>query len=313
MKLVHKEYVFTENVPFSECHASTLVRLPNGGVLAAWFGGTKEGNDDVMIWLSLRENGSWTQPECITKEEGIPHWNPVLFQTDENTVTLYYKLGRQIPYWKTMVMESRDNGKTWTAARELVPGDEGGRGPVKNKPIHCSNGTILAPASIEQGPWRCFVDVSSDGVHWEKKQIPVSVEGVNMIQPSLWEQPEGHIHALMRSSGGFGCRSDSEDFGINWCPAYEIPMPNNNSGLDCVLMENGVLALVCNPVEKDWGPRSPLSLFLSEDNGETFHKLVELETEPGEFSYPAVIAHGNTLHITYTWNRKRIAYWEMEL
>lgn len=308
-----KEFVFGEGVPFAECHASTVLRLDNGDLLAAWFGGTKEGTDDVMIWLSRRINGKWTEPVCVTKEEGIPHWNPVLFQTDSDTVTLYYKIGREIPYWKTMVMESADCGLTWSEARELVSGDEGGRGPVKNKPIRCSDGRILAPASIEQGPWRCFIDVSTDGVTWNKKQIPVSEPCVNMIQPSLWEAPLGQLHALMRSSGGYVYRSDSADFGETWCPAYPIQIPNNNSGIDCVRMDNGTVALVCNPVEKDWGPRSPLTLFLSEDNGDSFHRALDLETEPGEYSYPAIIAHGNTLHITYTWNRKKIAYWEIQL
>ena len=308
-----KEFIFGETVPFPECHASTVLRLPNGDLLAAWFGGTKEGREDVMIWLSRREQGVWSEPRCITTEEGVAHWNPVLFRLKDGTIVLYYKLGQHIPTWRTMVMESRDDGRTWTAARELVPGDEGGQGPVKNKPIYASNGVLLAPASLEQGPWRCFIDVSTDGRNWGKHPIPVSAEDVNMIQPTLWEQPEGHIHALLRTNSGHIYRSDSEDFGETWCPAYPTDMPNNNSGLDCVRMENGTLALVCNPVEKDWGPRSPLTLFLSGDNGDTFRKLLDLETDPGEYSYPAIVAHGNTLYITYTWNRKRIAYWEIEL
>ena len=308
-----KEFVFEGNGPFAECHASTVLRLSNGGMLAAWFGGTKEGCDDVQIWFSRRTAAGWSEPACVTKEEGIPHWNPVLFQSGPDTITLYYKTGREIPFWKTMVMESRDGGITWSDARELVPGDAGGRGPVKNKPIRCADGSLLAPASIEQGPWRCFIDVTKDGIHWEKREIPVSSQGINMIQPTLWESPEGNIHALMRSNAGFVYRSDSSDSGNTWCPAYPTAIPNNNSGLDCVMMENGKVALVCNPVKKDWGPRSPLTLFLSEDNGATFHKLLDLESEPGEYSYPAVIAEGNRLHITYTWNRKRIAYWEIEL
>ena len=155
--------------------------------------------------------------------------------------------------------------------------------------------------------------MTTDGIHWEKKPVPVSREDVNMIQPSLWEEPAGHVHALIRSNGGFVYRSDSEDFGETWCPAYPTAIPNNNSGLDCVRMENGTVALVCNPIEKDWGPRSPLTLFVSRDNGTTFRKLTDLETEPGEFSYPAVISHGNTLYITYTWNRKTIVFRPMEV
>ena len=38
----------------------------------------------------------------------------------------------------------------WTAPIELVKGDIGGRGPVRNKPIRLSNGTIAAPSSIER-------------------------------------------------------------------------------------------------------------------------------------------------------------------
>ena len=58
---------------------------------------------------------------------------------------------------------TEDNGETWSEAKELVPGDRGGRGPVKNKSIVLSNGDWLAPASHEEGQWRTFVDRSSDG------------------------------------------------------------------------------------------------------------------------------------------------------
>ncbi|HRQ51072.1 MAG TPA: hypothetical protein PLR74_11085, partial [Agriterribacter sp.] len=46
-----KGYFFTTPAPFAECHASTILRLQNGEFMAAWFGGQKEGTDDVGIWL----------------------------------------------------------------------------------------------------------------------------------------------------------------------------------------------------------------------------------------------------------------------
>ena len=49
---VTNDYVFGDQRPFAQCHASTLVRLADGQFLVAWFGGTEEKNPDVGIWLS---------------------------------------------------------------------------------------------------------------------------------------------------------------------------------------------------------------------------------------------------------------------
>lgn len=317
MKLIRQQFIFDDPTPTPECHASTIVRLDDGSLIAAWFAGTKEGAEDVMIWVSICRDGVWGEPRCVTDEQGIPHWNPVLFRTDEQTVTLFYKLGHKISDWKTMIIQSCDGGESWSSPGELIDGDEsGGRGPVKNKAIRASNGRILAPGSTERGPWRPFVDVFEPRTGWIKKPINVVVgegEKINLIQPTLWEAPEGHIHAIIRSNQGKIYRSDSEDFGDSWCDAYPTDMPNNNSGIDCVLLDDGRLVLACNPVGGNWGKRTPLSIFVSTDNGATFEKQLDLETGEGGFAYPAVIYHGDRIFITYTWNRKKIAFCEIEI
>ncbi len=90
-------------------------------------------------------------------------------------------------------------------------------------------------------------------------------------------------------------------------------MPNNNSGIDCVKLSDGRIALLCNPVEKNWGPRTPLSLFVSEDNGKTFKKELDLETAEGGFAYPSVIEKRGSLHIVYTYNRQKIVHAVIEI
>lgn len=47
-----KEFIF-ENKPTDSCHASTVLPLDDGRVVAAWFAGTKESADDVDILPSL--------------------------------------------------------------------------------------------------------------------------------------------------------------------------------------------------------------------------------------------------------------------
>ncbi len=58
-----------------------------------------------------------------------------------------------------------------------------------------------------------------------------------------------------------------------------------------------------------WGPRSPLNIAISIDNGKTWEDSLVLEDEPGEFSYPAIIlGKDDTIHITYTYQRTGIKY-----
>src|ERR1044072_6077346 len=56
-----KEELIASSADFKECHASTIVEYAPGKLLAAWFGGTREGNKDVTIWLTRFENGKWSK------------------------------------------------------------------------------------------------------------------------------------------------------------------------------------------------------------------------------------------------------------
>ncbi len=59
---------------------------------------------------------------------------------------LWFKVGPQIPAWRTYTAVSTDEGESWSEPAPLVPGDAGGRGPVKNKPLILGDGAWLAGA-----------------------------------------------------------------------------------------------------------------------------------------------------------------------
>lgn len=323
-RMITYDHIFEPEKYFAQCHASTLVLAANGDVICAWFGGTYEDHPDVAIWMNRRVGGIWTEPFIVADEEGIPCWNPVLSKNSNGRLFLYYKVGKTPRVWHTMYTYSDDDGLSWSFPKELVEGDIGGRGPVKNKCIILSNGEMLAPASIETDTsWDAFVDRSIDGIVFEKSGlVPIDhtkLTGKGIIQPTLWESQPGQVHMLLRSSEGSIFRSDSDNYGKSWSPAFQTVQPNNNSGIDVVLTE-GVLALIHNPVRGNWGARTPVKLSLSEDNGQTWRETIVLDhnEEPkdkldGEFSYPAIVANGRNLFICYTWKRRTVAFWEVEL
>lgn len=333
-----KELIAGEERAFDSAHASTLIQAEDGTVIAAWFGGSWEKAPDVAIWLSRRVHDKWETPRVVADVRGVATWNPVLFRKEDGTIVLFYKVGEIIPTWKTWYVESRDNGVTFSEPKELVPGDEqGGRGPVKNKPIRLADGSVLAPASLEGEVWDAFVDISRDDcATWEmSSMVPLRRAGIDVramnrpydkhhvygkgvIQPTLWQDDTGEVHMFLRSTSSRIFRSDSVDGGRTWCTAYDTGLPNNNSGLDLVKMGNGNLVLVYNPRENYpgmfKGSRTPLSVAVSRDNGVTFEHLTDLETAQGNFCYPSVICGANQeIMITYTWDRQTVAYCQLEI
>ncbi len=111
--MIVDEFVF-ETAPFPESHASTIAETPKG-LVAAWFGGTKERNPDVCIWVSRQVNGKWTAPQNVA--DGIVNeklryacWNPVLYQIPNGDLMLFYKIGPSPSEWKGWLKTSSDGG-----------------------------------------------------------------------------------------------------------------------------------------------------------------------------------------------------------
>jgi predicted neuraminidase len=76
--------------------------------------------------------------------------------------------------------------------------------------------------------------------------------------------------------------------------------------------------LAFNPVSRNWGPRMPLRLALSTDNGESWVAYLDLEHDKGSFAYPAIVpwrsAAGHPgFALTYTINRRNIRFLAMTM
>ena len=311
--IVTAGFIYDE-APFPECHASTIEQT--GGVLvAAWFGGTEEKDPDVGIWVSRNDGEGWSPPVEVANgvqhsQKRYPTWNPVLFQPEDGPLLLFYKAGPSPSTWWGMLTTSDDHGQTWSQPHRLP---EDILGPVKNKPVQLTDGTLLCPSSSEHDGWRVHFERTTDlGRTWEMIGPIHDGTSLSAIQPTLLTHVDGRLQALSRSKEGHIVETWSSDQGRTWSPMAETMLPNPNAGLDGVTLADGRHLLVYNHTttpEGRWGgARSPLNVAISED-GKTWHAALVLEDEPGEYSYPAVIqADDGRVHITYTWKRTRIKH-----
>lgn len=313
--IVKEEFIF-ERASFPESHSATISETPDG-LIASWFGGTKEGNKDVCIWTSHYRNGEWTEPAKVA--DGVLNdstryacYNPVLYYAPNGELLLFYKIGPNVAGWTGWMKRSKDNGKTWSE-REALP--EGFLGPIKNKP-EMINGVLLCPGSTEKNGWKAHIEFTPDfGRTWTKSGPINDGQTIQAIQPSILKHADGRLQILCRSRNMTINESWSSDGGKTWSMMQASALPNNNSGTDAVTLQDGRHILVYNHLLPDstWvkgkGPRTPLNLSVSKD-GKTWYASLVLEDSPiSQYSYPSVIqTRDGLVHIVYTWRREKIKH-----
>ena len=313
--IIKDEFIF-EKASFPQSHASTIVETPKG-LIAAWFGGTKEGNKDVCIWTSNLVAGKWTEPKQVA--DGIINdtlryacYNPVLYQVPNGELLLFYKIGPNVAGWTGWLKRSKDNGDTWSE-REALP--EGILGPIKNKP-ELIKGTLVCPSSTEKNGWKVHMEFTKDwGKTWTKSADINDGKIVSAIQPSILKYKDGRLQVLCRSMNRTINQSWSNDDGKTWSAMTAAALPNNNSGTDAVTLKDGRQLLVYNHVKpadslpRGKGARTPLNVAISKD-GIKWYAVAILEDSPiSQYSYPSVIqSKDGIVHIVYTWRRERIKY-----
>ena len=302
--VVKSEFIF-EGGPIPTNHASTIVETTEG-LLAAWFGGPKARDPLNSIYSARYTGTNWSKPVKIleggTDSARLQCWNPVLFQPSRGPLLLFYKVGPSPEEWWGMLTTSTNAGRTWTTPRRLP---DGFIGPVRNKPMELTDGSLLCGASVEQGGWRVHMERAYDfGGRWEKTG-PLRPAEVAAIQPTILPHANFNLQILCRTKQGFIAESWSKDAGKNWSALTLTKLPNPNGAIDAVRLKDRRFLLVYNASATE---RNVLNLAVSRDGRQWTPGLL-LEEGTGEFSYPAVIqARNGLVHITYSWNRQRIRH-----
>lgn len=299
-------YEHLDRVP--SCHASTVVELPNGDLVAAWYGGERESAPGSSHYWAIRRHGAdrWDEPRLLWDVPDHAAGNPRLFLDAGQRLWAILPVnygewcrGGSRFYYRT----SDDMGQTW-AGPVLVPELEGLLG--KNKPVVQPDGVFVLPVTVEYDHTAAAVLHDPHTGSWDvSSEIARPKEG-RCIQPAFAPLSDGRLFALLRTNDTRLWQSTSLDEGAMWSQPKRTPLRHNNSGVDLVRLANGHLVLAYNDCERG---RTPLNLAVSEDEGETWPHQITLEDAEGEFSYPAIIQTSDrAIHVTYTYRRTHIKH-----
>jgi predicted neuraminidase len=322
-------------------HSATAVSLPNGNLLAMWYGGTREGHTDVNIYASVfdRQTQKWQPSKAILDRLQVADdldryikkvGNPTLIRHPAGPLVLAYVTVSMAGWASSQVnmMVSYDDGQSWHTSKHLVTSPFLNISTlVKNDMVIYEDGSIGITAYHELiGQFSEIVRVTLDGQVINKYRIS---SGAETIQPSIAVHSKNNAVTYMRDTSKDVQkvrRSVTFDGGIIWSP-YESTMLNNpNSSVFAFVDSKDRSWMVLNNAVKhvdhalDNGghqSRGNLALAVSEDQGVNwnivhyFEKAKEIKEtgQESKYSYPWVTVGGKgEFNLFYTWNRKVIKH-----
>lgn len=313
-----------ENCLVPSVHGANVIEKLDGGLFATWFGGSREGGKDVVLWGTdfSPDQSSWSTPRPIISpvktKVALGRYiktvgNSVLVRGELGTLWLYY-VTVSVGGWAGSSLNailSHDDGKTWDAPRRMITSPFFNISTLnKCAAVHYSDGSIGLPVYHEFiGKFAELLHIDSKGRVLDKTRI---THGRHSIQPLLLPVDGQRAIALLRDTGpypGHVLFSRSEDAGKHWSGDKKLALPNPDSAVAGLRRPDGSLLLVFNDNESG---RGSLALAVSRDQGQSWVVVKHFEQASdgkSEFSYPYLIRASNgTMHLLYTWNRKRIRH-----
>ena len=293
-------------------HSATITALPNGGLLAFWFGGSREGSPDVKIWQSEFTSHGWSLARPILSNYSLMHdlgayvsklGNPVVYLARDCVLHLFV-VSVSIGGWggaSINHLKSLDYGVTWGKAEKLITSPFINISTLaRSTPIELSDGGFYLPVYHEF--IRTYPEIlrfNARGEFIEQRKIS---SFNSLLQPTLVAVTASTAYAYMRNNGRINrklYRLETHDGGIHWGNLIATNLNSYDSSLAVNRIESGALMMAYNVKA-----RSTLVIAISHDglNWQP-QKIIESYTgsDYAEFSYPTVINHDGMINLVYTW------------
>ncbi len=228
-------------------HASTAVELTDGRILAAWFGGSREGASDVKIYGAYYDlqTGLWSDNFAMisvsSTAQGSRRFikkigNPVLTIGPDGRVWMVY-VSVSLGGWATShlnLVTSDDFGKTWGYPKRLITSPFWNLSTlVKGKPFYYDDGTLGIPAYHElAGKFGEIVRLNRQGDVVDKVRLN---KGRQSLQPVVLVPANNELDVYMRYSAETPphrvLNVKSLDGGETWSEPVQIPVNNPDSAI----------------------------------------------------------------------------------
>ncbi len=289
---------------FPMSHAPFVADLGGGRVGVVWFAGSREWAKDVHLLAAVycADSGEWEPIRDFVSDIGFSLGNSLLLRHPGGDYHLWYV--RTKGYWNEgeivhMVRPTLDAG---FSSKKVLPLGRGwllrGRPIVRGEKIYLP---VYHETSLVSAVWEQELS-SEDG------RLSETIGGTGgLIHPALVEADNDEFRCFMRNPWAPNRIhfAYSMDRGATWSRAFPTPLPNPNSGIDVARLDGDRLLCVYNDSQTR---RSPLSVAVSQNGGVDWEKQGDLEAEPGEYSYPSLLATGEKLYLAYTHKREAIRF-----
>jgi len=314
---VHREEELGSGV--ASVHVASLCEPAPGILAAAWYGGSREGARDVAVFFATRNARGWTEPvplvTAASARRELGHFvrkvgNAVVFADALGRISLLY-VAIAVGGWSgssLCLKESSDLGQTWTPSRRLVLSPFFNISDlVKNGPTPLVGGGWAVPIYQELfGKFPELLWLAAPGMAAPAVRTR-AFGGRTAFQPALVALDSQRALLLCRTA----CAqrdlfiSRTEDAGVSWSVPQSSGLPNSDSGIDAVRLQDGRLLLAFNDSPSG---RANLRLAVSPDYGLSWQRGPYLIQEAdSEFSYPFLLqGRDGLIHLAYTWKREAI-------
>jgi len=313
-------------------HASTLLAMPGtdpSALLAFWFAGTRESAPDVQIAASRfdRATQQWSAARFVVNRHALADQlgfsvrrlgNPVAWLDRQGKVHLFV-VATGLGGWaagRIVHLRQRNEGQdfeqlsfevvrmlplSWLWNTSFL---------VRAAPLALADGGMVLPVYFELGV-KYPVALHFDATGAFKGMVRISSQK-HLLQPTLLMQSPTHWLALMRDQrlNGKVAAAQTMDSGEHWSDLPSLALDNPDSSVAGLAVAPGQLFLAHNS-----SPHSREMLDLSGSRqGQSWALVQALAHGDGaEYSYPALAWADDSLWVSYTDHRQRIAWQRFSL